>query len=99
VIGRLGTTGRNRKAGCRGMATFAGRRARSIMGRGYGLGFRCHPGKNDAHVLETMTGRTTADDTRVVHHGGRGRDHESTHIGTGRRMAEFARQAGRNVSR
>ena len=95
MIGRLAAAGRNREAGCRGMATFARRHARRGVGRGYGLRFRSHPVKGNSHVLVTMASRATAEDAGMVHH----RSAKPARTRLARGMAGLARHAGRQVIR
>lgn len=93
VIGRLGAASRNRKARCRAVAALARRGARRTVGRGHCLRHRSHTGKGYAHVLKTMAGRTTTEDTRVRHQ----RSGKSTRIGFTCRVAGLARRIGRQM--
>lgn len=68
MIGRLGAAGRDREAGCRGMATFARSRACRGVGSRYGLWYRRNTVKGNAHVLVTMACRATTEDAGMVHH-------------------------------
>ena len=95
VIGRLAAAGCNRETGCRGMAAFARCHARRGVGRGYGLGFRRHTVKGNAHVLVTMASRTTTEDAGMVHR----RSAKTARRRLARGMAGLARHAGRQVVR
>jgi len=90
VIGRLGPTRCNCKARRRTVAAFAWHVAGCRVGWGDGLRLRCHPVKRDTNVIETMTGRATADDARVFH---RRVWPKSTRIRIGRGMACLTRHA------
>lgn len=88
VIGRLGPARCNCKARRRTVATFAWRVAGCRVGWGDGLRFRGHAVKRDTNIIETMTGRATTDDARVLH---RRVWPKATRIRIGRGMAGLAR--------
>ena len=90
VIGRLGPARGNCKTRGRTVAAFAWRVAGCSVGWGDGLRFRGHAVKRDTDVIETMTGRATTDNARVLH---RRVWPKATRIGIGRGMAGLARHA------
>jgi len=90
MICRFGPSRCNCKARRRTVAAFAWRVAGCSVGWGDGLRFRGHAVKRDTNVIETMTGRATTDDARVLH---RRVWPKSTRIRIGRGMAGLARHA------